>query len=235
MSGIQRRFAGDCRERENRCMRPELRSELLRRAQKDQVARTAAELDWETVRAVDAENRAWLKTVVAEVGWPGRSMAGEDGAHAAWLLAQHADRDPAFQRTCLDLLSEAVTRGEATLAELAFLTDRVLLAEGKPQEYGTQLRGQEEGWVPLNLRDPDHVDERRAAMTLGPLSDHIDGITRRDGPPKPNTLPCAECGAGIEVWLPDEGETRDIRCAACGWTSTVMTSRTKPSEDRPGS
>lgn len=202
-------------------MRPELRSELLRRAQEDQAARSGPDLDWEAVRAVDAENRAWLKTVVAEVGWPGRSVAGEDGAHAAWLLAQHADPDPAFQRTCLDLLSEAVKHGEATLAELAYLTDRVLLAEDKPQEYGTQLHGQEEGWAPRNLRDPDNVDERRAAMTLGPLRDNIDRITRRSGPPKPATLSCVQCGEGIPFWPPGKDEAREVRCAACGWTSTV--------------
>jgi hypothetical protein len=63
-----------------------------------------------TVASVDAGNLAWLKETVAEVGWPGRSMVGEDGAHAAWLLAQHADRDPAFQRRCLDLVTQAARR-----------------------------------------------------------------------------------------------------------------------------
>lgn len=95
-------------------------------------------------------------------------MVGEDGACAALLLAQHADRDPAFQRRCLDLMTEAAERGEASRAELAYLTDRVLLAEGQPQEYGTQVAGREDGWAPRRLRDPDHVDERRAAMSLRP-------------------------------------------------------------------
>jgi len=125
-------------------MRPDLRAELLRRVEQDQVAR--AELlrraeqdqvagaepgpDWDTVASVDADNLTWLKDVVAEVGWPGRSMVGQDGAHAAWLLAQHADCDPVFQRRCLDLITEAAKSGEASLTEVAYLTDRVLLAEG---------------------------------------------------------------------------------------------------------
>jgi hypothetical protein len=44
-------------------------------------------------------------------------LVGEDGAHAAWLLAQHADRDPAFQRRCLDLLTQAVAGREASPCE----------------------------------------------------------------------------------------------------------------------
>ena len=63
-------------------------------------------------------------------------MVGKDGAHAAWLLAQHADRDPAFQRRRLDLVTQAAARGQASPTELAYLTDRGLLAEGKSQEYG---------------------------------------------------------------------------------------------------
>ena len=73
----------------------------------------------EIVATVDADNLAWLKEVVAEVGWPGQSMVGEDGAHAAWLLAQHADQDPAFQLRCLELLTQAVASGEAAPAALA--------------------------------------------------------------------------------------------------------------------
>jgi hypothetical protein len=216
-------------------MRPDLRAELLRRAEQDQVARAEvlrrAEQDqvalteprpgWDTASSVDADNLTWLKDVVAEVGWPGRSIAGQDGAHAAWLLAQHADRDPAFQRRCLGLIAAAAKSGEATLTEVAYLTDRVLLAEGQLQEYGTQMTGREEGWVPRRLRDPANVDERRAAMSLGPLNEYIARMAHEYGPPRPATLTCAECGGSVEVWLPDEGETRHIRCAACGWTTTL--------------
>lgn len=115
-------------------MDTELIEELLRRRGKDQAARLAGDHDaWE---AADAENLPWLKRVIATTGWPGISQVGPDGAEAAWLLVQHADADPAFQRHCLGLLTAAAERGDASLSNVAYLTDRVLLAEGKPQEYG---------------------------------------------------------------------------------------------------
>jgi hypothetical protein len=40
----------------------------------------------------DRRNTRWLARLVRRDGWPGISVAGADGAHAAWLLAQHADR-----------------------------------------------------------------------------------------------------------------------------------------------
>ena len=140
-------------------MRLDLRAELLQRTEQDQAARSAPEPDWEVLAAVDADNLAWLREVVASVGWPGQSMVGEDGAHAAWLLAQHADQDPAFQRRCLELMTQAVASGEAAKADLAYLTEGVLLAEGKAQEYGTQFVGRESGWAPRRLRDPDTMDD----------------------------------------------------------------------------
>jgi hypothetical protein len=94
-------------------MNEELRAELLRRVAADQEARHA--LDVEAMTAADGENLPWLRQVITDVGWPGKSLVGADGAHAAWLLAQHADSDPAFQRQCLDLLTAAVERGEATI------------------------------------------------------------------------------------------------------------------------
>ena len=215
-------------------MRPELREELLRRAEKDQAARKAYRDDWQQVAAVDAENLPWLEGLINEVGWPGRSLVGEDGAHAAWLLVQHADASPAFQRRCLDLMTEAVERAEATRRELAYLTDRVLLAEGQPQEYGTQMSGTEDGWTPKNLRDPGEVDSRRAAVSLGPMSEHLERINRNYGPPKPSRLTCLECGEGIDVWLPDEGDSRDVRCPACGWETTVTVGPRSPAGKPPG-
>ena len=100
-------------------VRQDLRAELLHRSEQDHAVRCMPEPDWEIVATVDADNLAWLKEVVAEVGWPGQTMVGEDGAHAAWLLAQHADQDPAFQLRCLELLTQAVASGEAAPAALA--------------------------------------------------------------------------------------------------------------------
>lgn len=114
-------------------MDEELRAELLRRMEQDQAARLARDCDWEPVAAVDAENLPWLKRVITERGWPGASLVGADGAEAAWLLVQHADADPVFQRHCLALLTAAVETGEARRCNLAHLTDRVLLAEGQAQ------------------------------------------------------------------------------------------------------
>jgi hypothetical protein len=90
------------------------------------------------------------------------------------LLTQHADARPDFQRRCLDLLTAAVTAGEADPGHLAYLTDRVLRADGLPQRYGTQFwtdpdTGQLE---PQPIEDPDHLNERRAAAGLEPFADY---------------------------------------------------------------
>jgi hypothetical protein len=66
-------------------MNEELRAELLRRVAADQEARHA--LDTAAMAAADGENLPWLRQVITDVGWPGKTLVGEDGAHAAWLLA----------------------------------------------------------------------------------------------------------------------------------------------------
>jgi uncharacterized protein DUF6624 len=205
----------------------ELRAELLRRTERDQAARRAAAADRRAraepgpFASVDADNLPWLRQVVADFGWPGRSLVGADGAHAAWLLAQHADADPAFQHQCLDLLAPAAAAGEATGAELAYLTDRVLLAEGRPQEYGTQAVARDGHWVPRRLRDPGAVDERRAAVSLGPIAGYLDGIAADYGPPRPVVLRCHQCGTDIEFWPPAEDEELQVRCGQCGQAVTI--------------
>jgi hypothetical protein len=201
-------------------IQPELRAELLRRMEADQAARKA--LDASAMRAVDAENLPWLKQVIADVGWPGISVVGKDGAHAAWLLVQHADRDSAFQRHCLNLLTAAAEQGEAATRDVAYLTDRVLLHEGRQQEFGTQVTGDKDGrYIAKNLRDPDGVDERRAGAGLGPLAGYLTRIAESHGPPRPGQLKCPSCQTMIEFWPPAEGKSLSVTCSGCGRTMTV--------------
>lgn len=123
-------------------------------------------------RRVDEDNTLWLTEVVARRGWPGPSAVGVDGAQAAWLLAQHADRWPDLQRAFLYALRAAVDDGQAPAAHLAYLEDRVRVNAGRPQMYGTQFEGAGEGFGPATIEEPDGLDERRAAVGLEPFAEY---------------------------------------------------------------
>jgi hypothetical protein len=133
------------------------------------------------VQKIDEANTQWLKQIISEHGWPTISLVGPDGASAAWLLVQHADRDPAFQRKCLDLMT-ALPKDEVSQKDLAYLTDRVLLKEGKQQLYGTQFTSDGGKWIPRPLEDEPNVDSRRAAVGLPPLAEYARQLSEVYGP-----------------------------------------------------
>src|SRR5688500_3614206 len=64
------------------------------------------------MQTVHHRNAARLAAIIEEHGWPGRGLAGDDGARAAWLVLQHAIAHPALQRRGLVLLREAAARGD---------------------------------------------------------------------------------------------------------------------------
>ena len=147
----------------------ELHDELLAMLERDQSGRTGGP-DAEG----DARRTARLEEILAEHGWPTYDLVGEDGADAAWAIAQHSDQDPAFQREALELLREAVEAGQASPGNLAYLTDRVAAGAGEPQTYGTQVGCGPDGPQPATpLADPDGVDALRAEVGLPPLADYL--------------------------------------------------------------
>jgi hypothetical protein len=125
---------------------------------------------------VDVANTDRLREIVAARGWPGRALVGDRGADDAWLIAQHADRQLDSQRLFLESLRGAVEAGDAPAEHLAYLIDRVAMNEGGPQRYGTQVADVEHGEAaPWPIEDPARVDERRASLGLGPLSEYLAG------------------------------------------------------------
>ena len=111
--------------------------------------------------AIDRQQTARMKSIVEKHGWPGKSLVGDDGAAAAWLIAQHATHDLPFMEHCTALLEAAVEQGEASPKHLAYLSDRVRVHQGKPQIYGTQFKlvGPEQSLVADPIEDEAHVDE----------------------------------------------------------------------------
>jgi hypothetical protein len=128
-------------------------------------------IDCARVRTANTDR---LRNIVADIGWPGRALVGERAAEHAWLIAQHADHQLDSQRIFLDVLRRAVAAGDAPAWHLAYLTDRVAMNEGRGQVYGTQVADMEDG-VPVSwpIEDPDRVEERRSAVGLRPLKEHL--------------------------------------------------------------
>jgi hypothetical protein len=154
---------------------PALRDELLAMRRADQQERTGEGLPPGTKLppTQDYTRSVRLRQIVAEHGWPTHRLVGEDGAEAAWLVAQHADFDVDFQERAVALLRPAVSAGQADPKDLAYLEDRVAVNRGRPQRYGTQVRCRDGAPAPATpLADPAAVDERRARIGLGPLEEY---------------------------------------------------------------
>lgn len=156
--------------------RAALRDELLEMQRADQLERTGDPSLPPGTRLPPPQDyvRALrLAAIVDEHGWPTHDLVGERAASAAWLVAQHADVDPAFQRRALELLTAAAAAGQADPTEAAYLADRVAVNEGQAQVYGSQVRCTAGAPAPATpLVDPRSVDARRARVGMEPLADY---------------------------------------------------------------
>ncbi|OON65590.1 DUF6624 domain-containing protein [Hymenobacter sp. CRA2] len=124
------------------------------------------------MRAIDERNTKRVTEIIDQYGWPGKALVGRMGSLTAFLVIQHADL--AVQEKYFDVLKQAAARGDIAPGNFALLQDRVLLRRGKSQIYGSQVVGNPSTGKPefAPIEDEAHVDERRAAVGLGPLAEY---------------------------------------------------------------
>lgn len=123
------------------------------------------------IKAMIAGQRARtqkLMGIVDKCGWPTISEFGKTASFSAYMLLQHSE--PEDQLPLLETLRALSAAGEVDKANYAYLTDRTLLAQKKPQRYGTQVEQLDDGsWtVAGEIEDPERVDERRRDMNIIP-------------------------------------------------------------------
>jgi hypothetical protein len=128
-----------------------------------------------------AANTGWLKAVLARIGWFDISRYGPEASQGAWLLVQHADRDPAWQRAVLADLAPRVKRGDMQGNYFAYLADRVAVNAGQPQVYGTQggCHGPGATWRQKPVADPEGLETRRAEVGLESSAAYLAKFTCR--------------------------------------------------------
>jgi hypothetical protein len=170
---------------------PAVRDTLLRRDKARLAADVALSSEFEATNqirpstvahanGVHADNAAWLTRMLQTYGWLGRRAVGGDGEEAADRLLRHDIQDTALIAVALPLAERAFHQGEARGEQVAWLTDWLARARGRPQMYGTaiQLPGGMTGGGPVvaPIADSARVDERRAALGLRPLHEWVKGL-----------------------------------------------------------
>jgi hypothetical protein len=164
---------------------PELRAELHRRFEADQrerrklVANPGNREAADAARHLDADNLAWLKRLVKDGGIPTVAQVGEAGVEWTWLLVQHADDDPGFQMSVQPIFVERQQAGELPADDMAKLTDRILLAAGKPQRFGTQFDWYSGRFQPKGTVNMADIEANRQAAGLMPLADYACMMNQR--------------------------------------------------------
>lgn len=131
---------------------------------------------------LDRRCTADIQELLKIYNWFSISTFGAIADDQAWLIVQHADLQPEFQRMVLARLEKLYPSGETKPANYAYLYDRVATnapTPGQLQRYGTQ--GKCVGvalWEPNPIEDPDKVDERRATVGLEPMSEYKKHFTQ---------------------------------------------------------
>jgi hypothetical protein len=122
---------------------------------------------------VDKRHAVELKDIIKKYGWPTISLVGKKASSNAWLLAQHADKDQKFQEMVFKLLKKIDKESEGLdidRANIAYLTDRLLVKKKKRQQFGTQFDFDKSGRLVLHpVKNPKGVDKLRKEYNLPPL------------------------------------------------------------------
>lgn len=134
---------------------------------------------------VDSLNQAIVFDILDKDGWP--SNLSNKANQAIWIVIDHSNL--AFQRKYLYLVKEKAEECILEKADYAILNDRVLMGEGKPQIYGTQIKMNAtivDDEIAMQfflwpVENPIVLDSLRNTMGLSPIKEYLQNSSESIG------------------------------------------------------
>lgn len=131
--------------------------------------------------SVFAVHKEIVEQMFSRYGFLGFDKVGKDGSHHFWLLVQHCDKYPAFQKRVLKSMDKEIKKKNADPRDYAYLYDRVKVLAGEKQLFGTQVTYETKTTgraIPkIGLMDSANVDKLRKKYTLEPLKEYLNSMT----------------------------------------------------------
>ena len=115
----------------------------------------------------DHRNQELVISIIEKCGMPTLKQVGQRQMDAIWLGLQHSTKD--IRKKYFPQIEKAVKNGDLSKQQYALMKDRILMDEGKPQIYGSQI---ENGKL-YKLENPKTVNERRKEMGMESIEDYL--------------------------------------------------------------
>lgn len=140
---------------------------------------------WSKQMALDEKNLARILEIIEEVGgYPGKSLVGESASKTTFFVLQHAPED--VQEEHYEMIVNAAREGELNKGLAAMYQDRYLMHRGKPQIFGSQIRGDYvtdslsgeriQHYVLWPIADTTNIDSLRMWNGMLPLEEYLNGF-----------------------------------------------------------
>lgn len=138
----------------------------------DEIEKYTAEME-----RVDSLNQTMVFDILDNDGWP--SNLSDNANRAIWIVIDHSDLTS--RSKYLSFVRAKADEGILDKSDYAMLNDRVLMEEGKPQVYGTQIKmaatfDGEDMAMQLYLwpvENPDALDSLRRSVGLSPIEEYL--------------------------------------------------------------
>lgn len=115
----------------------------------------------------DHGNQELIISIIEKCGMPTLNEVNQEQMDAIWLGLQHTENK--YRIKYFPLIEKAVKNGDLRKEQYALMKDRILMGEGKPQLFGSQIKN---GKL-YDLEEPETVNERRQEMGMEPIEDYL--------------------------------------------------------------
>ncbi len=123
---------------------------------------------------IDRKNLEIVVSIIENCGMPTSKSIDKKHIVTIFLVLQHGDNY--HRKKYFHLIEQAVKNGDLEKSDYALMKDRILVSDGKPQIYGTQLTStlhDSNKFEVYEIEEPEYVDQRRAEVGLNPINEYL--------------------------------------------------------------
>ena len=127
-------------------------------------------------RRIASENSKKLDSLINLHGWPRQNLVGQAQTRAAALVLVYSDVN--IQKKYLSEIEKAVEYNEIEGRYFAIITDKILIADGEKQRYGTQYQYNNsiESYEITPIENETDLDKRRFELGMESMEEYLEGL-----------------------------------------------------------